>query len=131
MPFLHVREIGTCQNSELLGPGELFLRLRGSTMFRLPDSPAPQLTPENRNKLVRIMCTLKIVIKMKKSCLLRGSRSSVGPGGAGGALRRRQVNTVFATPIQWNLECRTLQQEGRGNAPYIIHDHCKGETTNT
>ena len=37
----------------LLVPGELFLRLRGSTMFRLPDSPAPQLPPENRNKLVR------------------------------------------------------------------------------
>jgi len=27
---------------------------------------------------------------MKKSCLLRGSRSSVGSGGAGGALRRRR-----------------------------------------
>ena len=54
MPFLHVREIGTCQNSELLGPGELILRLRGPAMFRLPDSPAPQPPPENRNKLVRI-----------------------------------------------------------------------------
>ena len=38
----------------LLGQGDLFLRLRGSTMFRPPDSPAPQLPPENRNKLVRI-----------------------------------------------------------------------------
>ena len=38
----------------LLGQGELFLRLRGSTMFRLPDSPARQPPPEIRNKLVRI-----------------------------------------------------------------------------
>ena len=38
----------------LLGQGELFLRLRGSAMFRLPDSPAQQLPPEIRIKLVRI-----------------------------------------------------------------------------
>ena len=38
----------------LLGQGELFLRLRGPAMFRLPDSPAQQLPPEIRIKLVRI-----------------------------------------------------------------------------
>ena len=54
MPFLHVREIGTCQNSELLGPGELFLRLRGPAMFRPPDIPSPQPPPEIRIKRVRI-----------------------------------------------------------------------------
>ena len=72
----------------LLGPGELFLRLRGSTMFRPPDGPAPQPPPENRNKRMRIVVLVKIVIIMKKSCLLRGSRSSVGPGCACGTLRR-------------------------------------------
>ena len=50
MPFRHVRKIGTCQNSELLGPGELFLRLRGPAMFRPPDIPSQQLPPEIRNK---------------------------------------------------------------------------------
>ena len=38
----------------LLGQGELFLWLQGSTMFRLQDSPAQQLPPEIRIKLVRI-----------------------------------------------------------------------------
>ena len=58
-------------------------------MFRLPDSPAQQPPPEIRIKLVRIDVNAKNKMIMKKSRLLRGSRSSVGSGGAGGALRLR------------------------------------------
>jgi hypothetical protein len=102
-----------------LGPGELFSRLPGSTMFRLPDSPALQLPPKNRNKLVRNDVYTKIVTIMKKYCLLHGSRSSVGPGGAGGALqlRRRCGGGTLRLPSPESLseEYRkqpTLQEAG-------------------
>ena len=68
--------------------GELFWRLH----HVLPAGwSAQQPPPENRNKQMRIDVYAKIVIIMKKSssCLLCGSWSSVGPGSAGSALRRR------------------------------------------
>ena len=67
--------------------GELFWRLHHVC---LPDGLAQQPPPENRNKWMIIDVYAKIVIIMKKSCLLRGSLSSVGPGGAGGALQLRR-----------------------------------------